>query len=411
MPVQTVRAADVRNGSPIPSRASGAGAPVLSRAVTVAFPFQGGVIGGSHISALRLIQNLDRNHFRPLVMLHEGEGPVAELFRAEGLDFTTLPAGPPLRARIRPGIADLLRLPGRLQQMAAFLSARQVAIVHTNEGAMHTNWTLPAALCRIPHIWHHRSNPDALGLRTIAPLLASRVIAVSRFATPSPGPFSARNKTRVIYSPFDQSISQMDRSESRACIVAELDLHPQTAIVSYLGHFAERKRPDMFVRTLAAFRSQYPGRPVAGLILGHEEMPGQMAWLQRIVEECRAGDIIHFMGFRRPVETWIAGSDVLLVPAVDEPFGRTLIEAMLIGTPVVAAASGGNVEAIDHERTGVLAAPDQPGALADALASLIFDPALAARIADTAQREALNKFDTETHVRGVEAVYREVLAR
>jgi glycosyltransferase involved in cell wall biosynthesis len=84
---------------------------------------------------------------------------------------------------------------------------------------------------------------------------------------------------------------------------------------------------------------------------------------------------------------------------------------MLIGTPVVAAASGGNIEAIEHERTGVLAAPDQPGALADALASLIFDPALARRVAETAQREALNKFDTETHVRGVEAVYREVLAR
>lgn len=411
MPVQTVRAtAEVRDGSLEAPGASHRAVPQTRSRITVAFPFEGGVIGGSHISAMRLIQNLDPNSFRPLVLLHRADGAVAGLFRAEGLEVTALPFDLPLRPQ-GSTIADLFRLPGRYRKMAAFLSARNVGIVHTNEGAMHANWTVPAALSGARHIWHHRSDPGALSLKLLAPLLASRVITVSHFAAPAPGLFSARRKVTVIHSPFDQSISEIDRHAARAHVLQELGIAPQTAVVSYLGHFAARKRPDMFVRTLAEFRRQNPGRPVIGLILGHEEKPGQMAWLQQVITECGASDIIRIMGFRRPVETWLAGSDVLLVPAVAEPFGRTLIEAMLIGTPVVAAASGGNIEAIEHGRTGILATPDQPSELAYALASVLLDPELARQIAQCARREALFKFDTDTHVRGVEAVYREVLAK
>src|SRR3546814_10705659 len=43
------------------------------------------------------------------------------------------------------------------------------------------------------------------------------------------------------------------------------------------------------------------------------------------------------MGFRHPSEPWMAACVALLVTAVDEPFGRTLIEAMLLETPVIAA--------------------------------------------------------------------------
>jgi len=70
MPSQAMRAdAEVRNGSLESVRAAGQAVPVDSRSITIAFPFEGSVIGGSHISAMRLIQNLDRRFFRPLVML------------------------------------------------------------------------------------------------------------------------------------------------------------------------------------------------------------------------------------------------------------------------------------------------------------------------------------------------------
>jgi glycosyltransferase involved in cell wall biosynthesis len=66
---------------------------------------------------------------------------------------------------------------------------------------------------------------------------------------------------------------------------------------------------------------------------------------------------VKLMGYRSPGPFWIAACDQLVVPAVGEPFGRTLVEAMLVGTPVVAARSGGNMEALEGGM-GLLVEPD-----------------------------------------------------
>src|SRR3546814_3790384 len=99
------------------------------------------------------------------------------------------------------------------------------------------------------------------------------------------------------------------------------------------------------------------------------------------------------MGFRHPSEPWMAACDALLVTAVDEPFGRTLIEAMLLETPVIAANSGGNPEAIEDGENGLIVPPDDPESLADAALALIDDPARAKRIAVPAHVQALSRFE------------------
>src|SRR3546814_10487027 len=48
---------------------------------TICFPFTGDAIGGSHISVLGLIRNLDRSRYRPLILPQRPDGAVAALFR------------------------------------------------------------------------------------------------------------------------------------------------------------------------------------------------------------------------------------------------------------------------------------------------------------------------------------------
>ena len=60
--------------------------------------------------------------------------------------------------------------------------------------------------------------------------------------------------------------------------------------------------------------------------------------------------------------------DVVVHPSVDpEPFGLTLVEAMLAGTPVIASRSGAAPEILDGGRCGTLVPPGDAGALAAAL--------------------------------------------
>ena len=117
------------------------------------------------------------------------------------------------------------------------------------------------------------------------------------------------------------------------------------------------------------------------------------------------------MGFRYPPESWMAASDLLLVTAVDEPFGRTLIEAMLLGTPVIAADSGGNPEAIEDGRTGFLVAPDDIAGFAARAAELLRDQARWRAIGATAQADARSRFGLERHAQAIMAIYDRMLRR
>ena len=51
---------------------------------------------------------------------------------------------------------------------------------------------------------------------------------------------------------------------------------------------------------------------------------------------------IRLMGFRSPGSQWLSACDLLMVTSIEEPFGRALVEAMLLETPIVATDSGGN---------------------------------------------------------------------
>lgn len=376
----------------------------------ICFPFGGGIVGGSHLSALELIRSLDPARYEPLVLVHGREGPLGELFRAEGV--TVEPA--PIEAVSGRGARALTRMithgPGMIRSASKFLRDRGVRIVHTNDGAMHATWTLAARFAGARHIWHHRGNPRAAGLRYLAPFLAHRVICVSNFAAPAPGLLSANRKSSVVFSPFDIALAGTDRQAARAALVGAIGVPDDTLILAFIGHFATRKRPLVFVDTIAALRDADPARPVIGLMFGEEFQPGQQALVERRIRALGLEENVRLMGFRRPIEPWLAGSDLLIVPAVDEPFGRTLIEAMLLGTPVIAAASGGNIEAIRDAETGILAPPDQPPEFAAQVMRLTGDGAFAHAIAARAQTEARTTFGIDRHVQAITAIYHESLA-
>lgn len=379
----------------------------------ICFPFAGGIVGGSHISAIKLIQSLDRQRFIPEVVVHHAAGQVGELLRDEAVPFHTAPT--PFHFGRAPGVwqprgvNDLLRASFAQRHLAAFLQTLGISIVHTNEGAMHATWAVPAWLAGTKLLWHHRSSPEARGLRVLAPRFADHVVGVSHFALSE---FRARRHdvpTTVIHSPFDTSIAA-DRPGARAALLAELGLSADTVVIGYFGNFVDRKRPLLFVDVIAELAQRAPTLPITGVMFGETLDAGLD---QQVVQRARGLGIakrLHLMGFRYPATNWLAACDVLAVTAVGEPFGRTLIEAMLLGTAVVAVASGGNLEAISDDTTGVLARVDDAGSIATKILALLQDPARLARITAAAGYDAKDKFGQERHRLDIETCYRDLLA-
>lgn len=386
--------------------------------VTVAFPFVGGAVGGSHISAVKLIKGLDPCEFRPLVVLHRAEAPTIELLQSEGIAFERAPTTECFDPAGPDKLRQLAAVPRLTLMLERFLRQRNVRIVHTNDGPMHATWAMPARLAGAKLLWHHRGNPRAAGLRFLAPWLANRVVSVSRFASPLPGLISASNRNSVVHSPFDTSIAEAatldERAEAAAMApwveMAQLGLPPGARLLGFFGHLIDRKRPIQFVETVAAITARCPSMPVAGLMFGEALEPGLDVAVMERARQLGVEDRIRLMGFRTPPEPWLDACDVLVVTAVDEPYGRTLVEAMLLGTPVVAAASGGNIEAIRHGETGVLVPADRPEAFANAIIALLEEPMAAAALAATARTEALARYGIAGHVQSISDIYRQLAA-
>ncbi len=92
------------------------------------------------------------------------------------------------------------------------------------------------------------------------------------------------------------------------------------------------------------------------------------------------------------------------------PTAEQLGEAVLLATPVNAAASGGNLAATQDSETSVLVRPDQASEFAERIGTLLFDTTLDRSIAARAQTDVRAKFDIDRLGRAISAIFREGLA-
>ena len=137
---------------------------MLEHPIRVCYPFVGDGIGGSHISALKLISNLDLKIVDPLIVLHQPGGNLAEYIHRLGLDFVSLPKLELIVPKAQRGSSKVKLtsyIGTTLPYLIRFLRSNRVQIVHTNDGRIHATWALAARLAMTKVVWHHRADPDA----------------------------------------------------------------------------------------------------------------------------------------------------------------------------------------------------------------------------------------------------------
>jgi len=381
----------------------------------ILFPFEGDtVIGGSHVSAMKLAAGLDRSKYEPYILVHYKDGLAGEYARSLGLDYEVLEKP----ALMSPGqisydgdCGPARYLLSSVPQFISVLNRIKPDIVHTNEGRMHSNWALPTKLSGRKHIWHHRQDPTAFGINKLAPVLSDHIISVSHFSKPSKPVRSVDKKFTVIRSPFDFNPNPPDPAAARKEVLEEMGLPDDALLLGYFGNFVPRKRPDHFVKAVAAIQKRMPDVPVHGFLFGSVVDRGNA--LDQVCKDLAAeawmDKQIHMMGFRQPIDGYMAAMDANLVTALDEPFGRTLIETMYLGTPVVATRHGGNIEAIVDGENGFLVDPFDAEGFVEPVMRLHQDADIRAKIINAGQRHARENFGMAIHIDGVCRIYDQLL--
>lgn len=127
--------------------------------------------------------------------------------------------------------------------------------------------------------------------------------------------------------------------------------------------------------------------------------------LQKLIEINELCDCVKFVGWVENVQQEVADSDCMILPSHSEGFPRSVIEAMLLKTPVCATPVGGIPEAIFDNETGFLFDIDDFVSLANKLESLILDKKLHQKIVLNAYNYASTNFDensnTEVFLRNI----------
>lgn len=121
--------------------------------------------------------------------------------------------------------------------------------------------------------------------------------------------------------------------------------------------------------------------------------------LQEQSEELGIADYVRFPGYRPDIDQCFTALDIFVMSSFAENFSIALLEAMRAGLPIVATKVGGNPEAIEDGKQGILVPYADPRAMADGILSLASDDAFRGRIAINARQRFLAEFTADKMVR------------
>lgn len=153
---------------------------------------------------------------------------------------------------------------------------------------------------------------------------------------------------------------------------AALDTPEGVPLLLALGRLHVNKAFDVLLRALAK-------TPSAHLWLAGEGPEARR--LTKLALELKIAERVRFLGWRADVPALLAACDLLVCPSRHEPLGNVVLEAWAQGRAVVVAAAQGPAALITREESGILVPRDDPQALAAAVARVLEDPDLAARLA------------------------------
>ncbi len=359
--------------------------------------------GGAQRSLYGLVSHLNRKRFRSFVMSGDGStNGLTARCKAIGVEATFLPVQPwrrnlsgLLRARadfdyVRPKIRD-------------WIGERRIDLVYANglRSGLLCAMTLPRT---VPLIFHHR---DYHGPRLIVKYVvrrANRTITVSDFVREHCariiGPRQAR-KLSTVYNGFD--FAAKEKLRDAYSYRKRFDVSDDIGMIALVADMEPWKRHELFLSAIGSAVERDPR--LFALVVGGPRYERVQAYEAGLIAKAEAMGIVEHLAFTGNVDNampLIDACDVLVSVAANEPFGRTVVEALGCGKPVV-VVRGGGPEEITRNCPAASIVAARPDAIAAACLDWIERSADGDRIACAARKWAA-RFSIERHTRAVRRI-------
>ncbi len=179
-------------------------------------------------------------------------------------------------------------------------------------------------------------------------------------------------------------------------------------IVGCFSRIEPAKGQHQLLEAVARLRNE--GIDAGAIFAGPIMNPGYDARLRARVKTLQLDRAVRFLGALADARPAMPCCDAVVMPSTGEALGLVMVEAMLMGVPVVASAAGGVLEFLRDGETGLTFPVGDVEALVRQLHRLATDPVLARTLARAGRQAATTRFDRERHLDHLEAIFRETVA-
>lgn len=317
-----------------------------------------------------------------------------------------------VRDAVTQGVPAFFSLAG----LAKYIRDNQIQIIHCTEKPRDAFYgqllaKLTGAKCVIElHVkaedWISKNVQWAMGQ-------ADALVGVSEFVAESIVAMGYPAE-KTFYSLNAIECDRWDPDTNGRPIRQEFNIEADTPLLLTVSRLSYWKGHTELLKALAEVKKQTANFKL--LIVGEDDPrahPGHGSYtaeLKELVDQLDLTKEVIFTGYRRDVQALMAACDMYTMPSFEEPFGMVFLEAMCMKKPVIALDNGGSREVVEHNKSGLLSAPQDIQQLAENILTLIHDPELRCNMGEYGRARAEKYFTPRRMAEDIEDIYRQILS-
>ncbi|MCK5595327.1 glycosyltransferase family 4 protein [bacterium] len=352
---------------------------------------------GARKSLLDILTHLDRKTFSPIVVC-SSSGPLTEKLDEIKVPYRIVKMRLWRKGKYFPWI------PSTVMRLAKLIKKERISLVHSNSHSDAPYGILACRFGKIPVVSHIRDiiQPDKVGKYLLKH--ADRLIAVSNAAARAFEDIKNKSEKLVV---INNSVD-LNNFKSSGDIRGELNISGDDIVIGIVGQISRLKGHDVFLKAASIILKK--NKSVKFLIIGEVRRERDQGLCEPLISKLNLGKNVIFTGYRDDIANVMSSIDILAFPTLKESFGRSAIEAMALGKPVVASDVGGVPEIVIDGKSGILVSPGSPEELADGLLELINDKKKREDMGSEGLKVVREKFDIKHMMNRIEDVYKSFLS-
>ncbi|MBT4764872.1 glycosyltransferase family 4 protein [bacterium] len=372
--------------------------------MNILFPFVGDSVGGSHWSVINLFIELKTNKLiNPKIVLHIADGPLSKHLDKMGINYDILPLNN-LAGQIPSLINISFYMLFNLPLVIKYIKNNNINIVHGNDLRVNLTWSLPVRFSSAKYVWHQRSClSNSIKWHAIR-YISDYVVSISNYVNSTLPANLNKELVECIKNPFDTK-TIYDKKESREILNEKYPYLKNVFVLGYVGRLVSWKHVEDILYALQKVVHRINDIGKVHLVIVGEGDINYTDKINHLISSLGLSDHVTMTGFVNNPSLILSAVDLFIASSHNEPFGRVIIESMIQRTPVLASRSGGHIETIDHNKTGLLYDEFSSYELSQYIFRIVSKDINTAYIVDDAYHKAVLDYSIAEHANKMISIY------